>query len=48
VVDGNRRYETADVCMFLRMVQDYEILDFDIQKGVAWVTQQTWQTQTGD
>ncbi len=42
-IDG-RRIE-CDIGRFLRLVQDYEVLDFDIQKGVAWVTQQT---QTGD
>ena len=44
MVDG-RRIET-DVSGFLRMVQEYELLDLDIQKGVAWVTQH--QTQTGE
>jgi len=42
VIDG-RRMDT-DVSQFLRMVREYEVLDMDIQKGVAWVTQQ----QTGD
>jgi hypothetical protein len=45
VIDG-RRIET-DIVQFLRLVREYEVLDFDIQKGVAWVTQQR-QTQTGD
>jgi hypothetical protein len=42
-IDG-RRIE-CDIDRFLRFVQDFDVLDMDIQKGVAWVTQQT---QTGD
>ena len=43
MIDG-RRIE-CDIGRFLRLVQDYDVLDFDVQKGVALVTQQT---QTGD
>ena len=44
MIDGRRLEVSID--RFLRMVQEYDVLDMDIQKGVAWVTQH--QTQTGE